>query len=70
MLWKYAKFQTSGSEVRNKNSYEKLRTDKIKEKSATIQFRIIMSSHILSRNIYVKMYSIVIVPVILWRCEC
>lgn len=66
MLWKYAKFQISGSKVRNKNySHEKPRTDKIKEKPATIQFGIIMSSHILSWNTNVKMYIIVNVPVIL-----
>jgi len=55
MLWKYAKFQISGSNVRNKNySHEKPRTDKIKEKPATIQFGIIMSTHILSWNKMLK----------------
>jgi hypothetical protein len=49
---------------------KKPRTDKIKETPATIHFAIIMSSHILSLNINDKMYSIVIVPVILQRCEC
>jgi len=48
---------------------KKPRTDKIKETPATIQFAI-MFSHILSWNINGNMYSIVIVPVILQRCEC
>jgi hypothetical protein len=36
---------------------------------ATIRFRVFLSSHVLSRNVKVKMYKIIILPVVLYGCE-
>jgi hypothetical protein len=47
----------------------RLRADKIGGMLATVRFRVVLSSRLLSRNLKVKMYKTVILPVVLYECE-
>jgi hypothetical protein len=64
------KFKYLGTTLTDKIACTKrLRTDQIWRMLATIQFRVSLSSLLLSRNVKVKIYKNIILPVVMYGCE-